>query len=298
MRSSSSGGWNSTPCGRSAAGRGESRPVPQRSPQRPRGRAAVAQIPAPERVPVLRLLPSGRSLVVGFAIVLGAVGLYVLARQTPMFTISRIEVRGAPAPVAAHVRAALAPLEGTSLLKLDSGEVARLLAGLPDVAAAGYDRDFPHTLRVVVRPEHPVAVARRGPKAWLVAASTRTIAAVPLKSHARLPRIWLAHSGEPQVGTSITDRFGLRAVRALALAREARLGARIRMVRVREQDLTFLLGSGLEVRLGDLRAVPLKLAIAAKVLPGLLAHGGYAYLDVSVPERPVASTTLDSQPEP
>jgi cell division protein FtsQ len=247
---------------------------------------------------VLRLLPSGRSLLIGFAIVLGAAGLYLVARTTPMFALDRIEVEGAPAPVAAHVRAALAPLEGQSLLALDSGEVARRLAALPEVAAYGYDRDFPHTLRVVVRPEYPVAVARRGPKAWLIAASARTIAAVPLKTHPGLPRIWLAHSGEPQPGAAITDRFGLRAVRALAFARKAHFPGRIRMVRVREQDLTFLLGSGLELRLGDLRDVPLKLAIAAKVVPGLLAHGGYAYLDVSVPERSVAGTTLDSQPKP
>jgi len=273
--------------------------VPQRASQRPRAHAAVAQLPAFERAPILRLLPSGRSLVVGFAIVLGAVGLYALARQTPMFALNRIEVQGAPAPVAAHVRAALSPLEGKSLLRLDSADVARLLAALPDVAAAGYDRDFPHTLRVVVRPEHPVAIVRRGPKAWLVAASARTIAAVPPKTHPGLPRIWLAHSGEPEVGAAITDRFGLRAVRALALAREARFGAPIRMVRARELELTLVLRSGLELRLGDLRAIPLKLAIAAKVLPGLVAHGGgSAYLDVSVPERPVAGTTLDSQPKP
>jgi len=70
------------------------------------------------------------------------------------------------------------------------------------------------------------------------------------------------------------------------------------MVRARERDLTFLLASGLELRLGDLRAVPLKLTIASRVLPSLLAQGGYVYLDVSVPERPVAGTSLDSQPEP
>jgi cell division septal protein FtsQ len=272
--------------------------VPQRVSQRPRSRAAVAHLPALERAPILRVLPSGRSLLVGFAIVLGAVGLYVLARQTPMFALNRIEVRGAPAPVAAHVRTALSPLEGKSLITLDSAEVARLLAALPDVAAAGYDRDFPHTLRVVVRPEHPVAVARRGSKAWLVAASTRTVAAVPLETHPDLPRIWLAHSGEPQVGAAITDRFALRAVRALAFAREAHFDGRIRMVRVRESDLTFLLGSRLELRLGDLRAIPLKLAIASKVLSGLRANGDYGYLDVSVPERPVAGPTLDSQVKP
>lgn len=255
-------------------------------------------LPALHRAPVLRLLPSGRSLLIGFAVVLGAIGLYLLARATPMFALNRIEVEGAPAPVAAHVRAALEPLEGQSLLTLDSSDVARRLAALPDVAAGGYDRDFPHTLRVVVRPEHPVAVARRGPKAWLVAASARTIAAVAPRSHAGLPRIWLAHSGEPEVGAAITDRFGLRAVRALALARQSRFGGRTRMVRARELDLTFILRSGLELRLGDLREVPLKLAVASEVLPGLLSNDGYRYLDVSVPERPVAGTTLDSQAQP
>jgi hypothetical protein len=59
--------------------------------------------------------------------------------------------------------------------------------------------------------------------------------------------------------------------------------------------LTFLLASGLELRLGDLQAVRLKLAVASRILPGLLARGGYAYLDVSVPERPVAG--LNPQPE-
>src|SRR5207342_2597357 len=98
------------------------------------------------------------------------------------------------------------------------------------------------------------------------------------------------HSGDPEVGAPITDRFGLRAVRTLAFARLAHFRGRVRMVRAREHELTFLLGSGLELRLGELRAIKLKLAIAARILPGVLAHGGYAYLDLSVPERPVAGT--------
>lgn len=275
--------------------------MPQRArPVQPaRARAAVARHPALERrSPALRLLPSGRSLLVGFAIVLGAAALYLLARETPMFALNRVEVEGASAPVAAHVRAALAPLQGQSLLTVDSGEIARRLAALPDVAASGYDRDFPHTLRVFVRPEHVVAVARRGASAWLVATSARTISRVPLRTHRDLPRIWLAQSSDPEVGAGITDRLGLRAVRALALARRARFAPRIRMVRAQQGDLTFLLASGIQLRLGALHAVPLKLAIASRVLPNLPAQGGYAYLDVSVPERPVAGTTLDSQPKP
>jgi cell division septal protein FtsQ len=238
----------------------------------------------------MRALPSGRSLIVGFAILAGVAGLYLLARGTPMFSLNTVAVTGAPPGVAAHVRAALRPLEGRSLVSLDGSEVERRLDALHDVASFDYDRDFPHTLHVTVRPEHPVAVARRGAKAWLVAASSRVIA--PLPPHARpgLPRIWLAHSGDPEVGAPITDRFGLRAVRTLAFARLAHFRGRVRMVRAREHELTFLLGSGLELRLGELRAIKLKLAIAARILPGVLAHGGYAYLDLSVPERPVAGT--------
>jgi cell division protein FtsQ len=253
-------------------------------------------LPGLERAPLLRALPSGRSLLVGFAIVLGALGLYALARLTPMFAVQQIEVRGAPAPVAAHVRAALAPIRGQSLLALDGAEIERRLRSLPDVIAGGYDRNFPHTLRVTVRAEHPVAIARRGTKAWLVAASTRAIAEVPLGTHPGLPRIWLAHSTDPQVGQPIADRFALRAVRALALARTSRFGLQVRMVRVGPRDLTFLLGSGLELRLGELRSIPLKLAVAKQIIPQLAA--GTAYLDVGVPERPVAGTTLNSQPKP
>ena len=65
-------------------------------------------------------------------------------------------------------------------------------------------------------------------------------------------------------------------------------------MRAADHELTFMLASGLELRLGDIRAVRLKLAVASRILPQLLARGGYAYLDVSVPERPVAG--INSQP--
>jgi len=121
--------------------------------RRPRARSAVVPLPgAGDGLRVLRALPSGRSLAIGFAIVAAAVGLYALARFTPMFAVQRIEVVGAPPDVAAHVRAALAPLEGTSLLELNGSAVQRALAPLTDVSTASYDRAFPHTRRVIVRP--------------------------------------------------------------------------------------------------------------------------------------------------
>jgi cell division septal protein FtsQ len=254
--------------------------------QRSLARAAVIPLHGPDSRALVRLLPSGRSLVVGFALVVAAAGLYVLARETPMFALQRIDVRGAPPGVAARVRRVLAPLEGRTLLALDGAEVERHVRALPDVAAFSYDRDFPHTLRVLVRAEHPVAVARRSAQAWLVSASARVIAHVALDARPRLPRIWLAHSGDPLVGERVTDPFALRSIRALAGARLRRFKPRIRMVRSREHELTLLLASGLQLRLGELRAIPLKLAVASRVLP-IVSHGGYRYLDVSVPERAV-----------
>jgi cell division protein FtsQ len=230
-----------------------------------------------DRAAFVRLLPSGRSLLIGFALVAAAAGLYVVARETPMFALQRIEVEGASPAVASHVRAALAPLEGTSLLALHRVDVERRLAPLTDVATASYDRGFPHTLRVTVRAEHAVAVARRG--------ATGT--------HRSLPRVWLTQSGDPEVGAALVDRQGLRAVNALAIARRSGFQTRISNAKAQAHELTFLLGSGLQLRLGDVRAVRLKLAVATRVLPQLRG-GGYTYLDVSVPGRPVAG--VNSQP--
>jgi cell division protein FtsQ len=264
-------------------------------PERPRARSAVVPLPSGSSgLSLLRTLPSGRSLLIGFLIVGAAVGLYVLARVSPMFALQRIEVEGAPPSVAAHVRTALEPLEGRSLLSLDGAAVQRALAPLTDVSTARYDRDFPHTLRLVVRAERPVAVARRGASAWLVSGDSRVIARTPPGTHRDLPRVWLSGSADPQPGAALTGGSALRAVRALARAQSAHFPGRILFVRPREHDLSFVLASGLELRLGDVRAIRLKLAVAAQIVPKLLQDGTYAYLDVSVPGRPVAGS--NSQP--
>ena len=59
--------------------------------------------------------------------------------------------------------------------------------------------------------------------------------------------------------------------------------------------LTLELRSGIELRLGDTSDLAVKLEVARHVLPQLGdLHG---YLDVSVPERPVAGESLNSQVE-
>ena len=69
---------------------------------------------------------------------------------------------------------------------------------------------------------------------------------------------------------------------------------RVSSVTTTPDELTLRLRSGLRIRLGDSLDTPLKLAVAARVIP--LLDPGTSYLDVAVPERPVAGT-LDSQVE-
>jgi len=53
------------------------------------------------------------------------------------------------------------------------------------------------------------------------------------------------------------------------------------------------------LRLGSSKELTLKLRVGQQVLAAVRASGSPAtYIDVSVPERPVAGTTLESQVEP
>lgn len=234
-----------------------------------------------------RLLPSGRSLAAGFALLVLAVGAYVGARTSAVFAVERIEVTGLPGPDAAAARDALAPLEGRSLVALRRSDLQRRLAPLPGISSFAYDRAFPHTLVVRAVPEVPLAVLRRGDESWLVSRRGRVLRTIPARTRLDLPRVWIPRRIAVASGTTLADDAGGSAVRALALLDATGAGVRARTVRM-GGELTYLLRSGLEVRLGSMRGVELKLAVAAEILPRLTPD--IRYLDVSVPSRPVAGT--------
>lgn len=208
----------------------------------------------------------------------------MVARESSIFALQRIEVVGAPAPLAAEIRTALAPLVGKSLVGLTSGEADRRLASLPEVAAATYDRDFPHTLRVFVTAERPAAILRRGSDAWLVSGSNRVLGVVRQPIPSTLPRIWLAPTDEIVLGAP-ADRAVTPAVIVAAAIRDHHFSYRVTTIHASSGRVTFTLGSGLEIRLGDTRNLGAKLAVARAVVP---RAEGAEYVDVSVLVRPVA----------
>jgi cell division protein FtsQ len=259
-------------------------------------RACAAALPVPDvarlrALSLSRLLPSGVALLTGFGLLVGGALAYVGARETSLFALRTLEVSGAPPRVAAHVRAALQPLAGESLLKIDRAKIERRLAGLSDVSGVSFDRQFPHTLRVFVTPAHSIAVLRRGASAWIVSSDGRVVRSAAMLAAPKLPRVWVARATDVDVGSVLADEDASRAVRAVAVARSQGFSGRVDVVRSSDEELTFVLASGREIRFGDASALRLKLAVARRILP--LIWGSSTYIDVSVPTRPIAA--VDSQ---
>jgi hypothetical protein len=139
---------------------------------------------------------------------------------------------------------------------------------------------------VRIAPERPVAVVRRGHSAWLATGAGKVIATIATGTQRNLPRLWIARGTTIRVGGLVPPGM-LPATRALADARSVGLGGRVRGIRTTPDDeLVLVLRHGTELRVGRPVEVGLKLAIARRVLA--LVDGTPDYVDVSVPERPVA----------
>lgn len=263
---------------------------------RRKAHAASVVVPFPRdpgaRQALARIVPSGRSLLVGIALVLGAVGAYWIALTSSLFAVERVAVQGAvPEAVTRDVERATAGVVGTSLLSVDAAAVERSVRALPSVAGVSVDRAFPNTLVVKIAAERPVGVARQGGSAWLVAASGKVVRELERGTARELPRLWLPGDVPVAVGRQLPAEV-VPATRAIAAAREVGLRRKIKAARIAGGQLTLVLVSGPEIRLGDPSDVLLKLTVAVRVFP--LVESGTAYVDVSVPERPVSGTTLNS----
>jgi cell division protein FtsQ len=258
---------------------------------RRRTRAASAVVPFPrsgagDRHELARLVPSGRSLLVLFALVAGVLAGVWGAHASTVFAVRNVQVEGAPPAVVRDIEAVTAGTTGKSLLEIDARRIEDSVRALPSVAGASVDRAFPHTLVIRVSAERPVAVAHRRTSSWLVTESGKVIREVETGSLRGYPRLWIPKGVGLRVGGSLPTSF-LPATRALGAVQEARIPRRVKAVRSTGEELTLVLRRGPEIRLGNPTDLRLKLAVAARVFP--LLPDAAVYLDVSVPERPVSS---------
>ena len=252
--------------------------------------AASVVVPFPRgaagaRLDLVRFVPSGRSLLVTVGALI-AIGLgYWVAYATPVFAVDTIEIDGAPPALQRDVERATRDLVGRSLVSIDASEVEVTLHTIPAVAGVSVDRAFPSTLVVRVAPERPVAVIRRGTSAWLATGAGKVIREIAVGTEKGMPRLWIRRGATIRVGGQIPAGL-VPATRALAEAHAAGIASRVKGVRTTGDELTLVLRHGTEIRLGRAADVGMKLVIARRVLT--LVDGATSYIDVSVPQRPVA----------
>jgi cell division septal protein FtsQ len=233
----------------------------------------------------VRFVPSGRSLLVTFGALIAIGFAYWVAYATTVFAVDTVEIEGAPPALEHDVTRATRDLVGRSLVSIDAQEVEGALRTLPAVAGVSVDRAFPSTLVIRIAPERPVAVIRRGMSAWLATGAGKVIRDIPVGTERGMPRLWIHRGTTIRVGGLIPAGL-VPATRALAEARDAGIANRVKGVRTTGDELTLVLRHGTEIRLGRAADVGMKLVIARRVLG--LVDGGAAYIDVSVPQRPVA----------
>jgi hypothetical protein len=237
-----------------------------------------------------RFAPSGRSIIVGFMLLAIAVGGYVAARNTSLFAVREIQVRGGTPELRRQVRVVLRAELGQSLLQVDASALDQRLSALSGVRTFSYDRAFPHTLRVVVRSERPVVVLRQGSDAYLVAAGGRVLRPLAHPHLSSLPRVYVTKDVKIAVGSTPSGAVTAAAA-AAAAARGASLPGGVHFVDVGPRSLTLRLGAAFDLRLGDPSDLHLKVAIARRILAVSGAvTAGTGYLDVSLPQRPVLAT--------
>lgn len=243
-------------------------------------RIALAR-PRSLRLPVPRH-PPRRVLVVLAAALIVFGGGFLWLRDSSLASVQKVTITGLPVSDGPAVRAALrnAALDMTTLhVRVDRLRTA--VTPYPVVRDLHVKADFPHTLRIEVVPYEPVAVlvtqGRRIPVAadgtiLRGQAGSRALTAVPVGALPGGRRV-----AEPKA----------RAAVALLGAAPRTLRATVDGVRFTRGGLHVALRQGPELIFGAPTRLVAKWAAAARLLSDPAARGA-SYLDLRVPERPVA----------
>ncbi len=289
-------------------GGGDTRPGAARSASRGRERTRTAAgagpgTPKAATVPrasdqTLRVRGPGRRValrrqaaVSAATLALAGVG-YAGLRAAGAFSVDAIRVTGTSGEAQRAVLAAADARAGSrSLLAVDPTRLAAALQALPTVQRAHVDRDFPHTLRVSIVPERPVATARLSGQVVVVAASGRILPAGagsgPLPSVTVPPGL----AGRPGGYVVLA---GVRREVAVAAALPRSFPAAVASVAATSDGLVATTGTGAQIRLGDETDLRSKLEIAGRILRGMPAssRSRVRYVEVSAPAFPAVMTGI------
>jgi cell division protein FtsQ len=220
--------------------------------------------------------------------------LYMLwFRDSSFVRVEQVRVTGLSGTESARERTALvAAARGMTTLHVDESTLRKALGAGATVEAIRVSTDFPHGMRIEVVEKPAVAVLTVGSERVAVGSG-----GVLLPDVKPIPR------SLPEVAVAALptgERLGQgRGRRLVAAAAAAPLALRERILRLREipgKGLVAYIRNGPQVILGGPAELRLKWTVAATILADGTSRGA-AYVDVRLPERPVAGG-LDVAPPP
>jgi len=216
-------------------------------------------------------------------VILVLYGVYLVwFRNLPLFSIDEVTVSGATTNKAAIEKAVQQVAGDMTTLHLNDDELRNVVAHFPTVASVGATTSFPHTLNVTVTERLPVAYVKVGDQRTAVSADGYLLLGAAFDRKA-LPQI----EGATPSGARLDDDSAAQA--AILGATPSPLRSHIADSSWSDDDggVVVSLDNGPDLRFGDGSRAQDKWTAAVAVLSSP-AHGSPSYLDVSVPERPVA----------
>jgi len=212
-------------------------------------------------------------------VVLGAAFLWL--RDSSLVRVKEVEITGVSGRQAGEIRQALTEVaREMTTLHVREDALRDAVEAYPVVRDLEADADLPHRLRITVDAYQPIAAMDIGGRPVAIAADGTVLDGAPTRG---LPVIAATGSA---AGTKVTGTDATRLVRLLA-AGPRQLRTRVRRALRTPRGLSLELRDGPRLDFGDLSRPEAKWLAAAAVLADEESRGA-AYIDVRLPERPVA----------
>ena len=235
-------------------------------------------------------------LILAFATVLVALGLFLWLRSSDVFAVRFVLAPSLTHVSSEQVRQAAAGARGVSLLRVSTVDIEKKLATLPYVRTAKVYRHFPDSLDVSVQEYRPSAeVQTSDGHLWLVADDGKILAPVDPSDVAQpgdLPLVVPSSTFTAKAGSRLPDLIA-KALPVATLLGQGELGKSLpavaKIVVSAGGETNVILEGGGEIRMGDPVQLKDKLMVAAGIIEQYLRDGKQlVYADVSVPSRAVA----------
>lgn len=230
-------------------------------------------------------------VVLGIVVVLVVLApLALWLRNSSLVRVEKVSVSGIQGPQAEQIeRALVAEALGMTTLHVREKALLGAVAQYPVVRSLRTETDFPHGLRIVINAYEPVAALRSSGGGLTAVAGDGTL--LRGTSTRELPIVGVRSTpGGDRLGRGET----LGAVRLLASAPRA-LRARIARVYRGPRGLAATMTDGPKLYFGGAARLAAKWGAAAQVLAHRSSRGA-SYVDLRIPERPVAGG-LQPRPE-